>query len=223
MALKRSKPRADDTQLDLFSYARNDTNLADAIRNDGRETLARVSSENGERFGTERAAPGDVVGGGGENGERDVRPDAERNEGRINGTTSPRPILGNGEGEIHPPAARVAVNGHHRERVEAPRNQANHRITEADAIGKGSLKQKCRKNIEAIQLLRALESEKRAATGEEKSALVKYVGWGGIPQIFDPTGNEEWEEERAALESLLTAEEFEAARSSTLNAHYTSP
>jgi N12 class adenine-specific DNA methylase/predicted O-methyltransferase YrrM len=131
--------------------------------------------------------------------------------------------LGNGAGEIHPPPARVAVNGHRRDRVEAPRNQANHRITEADTIGKGSLKQKCRNNIEAIHLLRDLESEKRAATDEEKSALVKYVGWGGIPQVFDPTGNEDWEEERAALESMLTEEEFEAARSSTLNAHYTSP
>src|SRR2546425_1137322 len=111
MALKRSKPRADDTQLNLFAYARNDTNQADSVRNDGRETLARVPSENGERFGTERAAPRDVVGGGGENGELDVRPDAERNEGRINSATGPRSVLGNGEGEIHPPATRVAVNG----------------------------------------------------------------------------------------------------------------
>src|SRR4051794_3423766 len=137
MALKRSNPKTDDTQLDLFSYARNDTNHADSVRNDGRETLAGVSSENGERVGTERPAPGDVVGGGGENRERDVRPDAERNEGRINGTASTRSVVGNGEGEIHPPAYRVAVNGHHQERVEPLRNQANHRITEADAIGKG--------------------------------------------------------------------------------------
>src|SRR3954469_8236167 len=118
MALKRSKPRADDTQLDLFSYARSDTNHADPVRNNGREALARVPSENGERFGTERAAPRDVVGGGGENGEGEVRPCADRNDGRIKGATGPRSVLGNGEGKIHPPAARVAVNGHHQERVE---------------------------------------------------------------------------------------------------------
>jgi N12 class adenine-specific DNA methylase len=128
--------------------------------------------------------------------------------------------LGNGEGEIHLPDAR---NGHQRERVEPPRNRANYRISEGDAIGKGSLKQKCRQNIEAIRLLRVLETEKRVATDEEKAVLVKYVGWGGIPQIFDPFPGSDWTDERGRLESLLTETEFEAARSSTLNAHYTSP
>ncbi len=125
--------------------------------------------------------------------------------------------MGNGEGEIHLPDAR---NG---ERLEPPRNKANYRITPTDAIGKGSLKQKCRTNLEAIRLLRTLETEKRAATNEEKSVLVKYVGWGGIPQVFDPLGGNDWDNEREQLASLLTTEEFEAARSSTLNAHYTSP
>lgn len=87
--------------------------------------------------------------------------------------------MGDGAGEIHHPAAR---NG---ERVESPRNKANYRIAPTDAIGKGSLKQKCRANIEAIRLLRTLETEKRAATAGEKSTLVKYVGWSGIPQVFD--------------------------------------
>jgi N12 class adenine-specific DNA methylase len=125
--------------------------------------------------------------------------------------------LGDGEGEIHLPAAR---NG---ERVEAPRNQANHRISDADGIGKGSLKQKCRANLEAIRLLRVLESEKRPATDKEKSALVKYTGWGGLPQVFDPFGGSDWESEREQLKSLLTEQEYEAAKASTLNAHFTSP
>src|SRR5258708_20265278 len=115
MALKRSKPRAEDTQLDLFCYERKETNHDEAVRNDGRETLARVPPENGERLGTERTAPGDVVGSGGENGERDVRPDPERNEGWINGTTGPRSVLGNGEGEIPHHGYRVAVYGDDRE------------------------------------------------------------------------------------------------------------
>ncbi|MCI0538398.1 MAG: DEAD/DEAH box helicase family protein [Verrucomicrobiales bacterium] len=52
---------------------------------------------------------------------------------------------------------------------------------------------------------------------------MKYVGWGGIPQVFDPVGSDEWKKEREELTKLLTEEEFDAARSSTLNAHYTSP
>jgi type I restriction-modification system DNA methylase subunit len=75
----------------------------------------------------------------------------------------------------------------------------------------------------AIRLVRTLEVESRAATQEEKSKLVKYVGWGGIPQIFDPTGGKGWENERQELSTLLTEEEFESARATTLNAHYTSP
>lgn len=125
--------------------------------------------------------------------------------------------MGDGAGEIHLPAAR---NGEH---VEPSRNKANYRITPTDAIGSGSLKQKCRGNIAAIKLLRALEMERRAATVEEKSTLVKYVGWGGIPQVFDRFPGADWADERDELARLLTKEEFEAARASTLNAHYTSP
>src|SRR6266542_6473165 len=217
MALKRSKPKADDTQLDLFSYARNDTNHADAIRNDGRETLARVPSQNGEATANQREAARDAPGSGRQDGGGIVSPSAEVDEPRINGATSARPGLGNGEGEIHPPAARIG------ERLEPPRNQANHRITDKDGIGKGSLKQKCRNNIEAIRLLRVIETEKRHATSEEKSAFAKYTGWGGLPQVFDPFGATDWEDERQQLESLLTEQEHETAKSSTLNAHYTSP
>ncbi|MCI0541629.1 MAG: DEAD/DEAH box helicase family protein, partial [Verrucomicrobiales bacterium] len=57
---------------------------------------------------------------------------------------------------------------------------------------------------------------------EEKPVLVRYVGWGGLPQVFDPC-NEQWKTERARLEALLTADELDSARASTLNAHYTSP
>jgi N12 class adenine-specific DNA methylase/phospholipid N-methyltransferase len=67
-----------------------------------------------------------------------------------------------------------------------------------------------------------VESESRPATPDEKAALVHYVGWGAMPQVFDPR-NYEWREARATLEQLLTPEELEAARASTLNAHYTSP
>jgi adenine-specific DNA methylase len=67
-----------------------------------------------------------------------------------------------------------------------------------------------------------LESQSRPATPDEKAVLVRYVGWGAMPQVFDPRNNE-WREARAEVEQLLSAEELDAARASTLNAHYTSP
>ena len=76
--------------------------------------------------------------------------------------------------------------------------------------------------MEAIRTLKAIESEDRLATPEEQEILSRYVGWGGIPQAFDES-NEDWSKEYAELKDLLTEEEYNAARGSTLNAHYTSP
>jgi N12 class adenine-specific DNA methylase len=91
-----------------------------------------------------------------------------------------------------------------------------------DALGRGSLKQKCRDNFAAIELAHTLSAEAREATDDEKRVLVKYVGWGGIPQVFADQTSSEWASERERLKELLTAEEYESARASTLNAHYTS-
>jgi len=130
--------------------------------------------------------------------------------------------VGDGAGTIPLPAA-GEVSEEQPEPEPAPvRNQGNYRITEADHIGIGSLKQKCRQNLAAIELLKRLEGEARPPTPAEKRTLVRYVGWGGLPQVFDPY-NEEWIEERERLEALLTNDELESARATTLNAHYTSP
>ena len=102
------------------------------------------------------------------------------------------------------------------------RNEKNYRISDADRIGEGPPRQKYRQNIAAIRTLRTLEAESRPATPDEKATLVRYVGWGAMPQVFDPR-NYEWREARAEVEQLLTPEELETARASTLNAHYTSP
>jgi N12 class adenine-specific DNA methylase len=67
-----------------------------------------------------------------------------------------------------------------------------------------------------------LDTEGRAATDEEKRVLVKYVGWGGIPQVFAWHAGTEWDAERDQLKRLLTDSQYETARASTLNAHYTS-
>src|ERR1017187_8828546 len=105
---------------------------------------------------------------------------------------------------------------------EPIRNQANYRITPDDRLGSGSLKQKCRDNLAAIELLKRLEVEGRPATIEEKGVLVRYVGWGGLPQVFD-AWNDEWKEQHERLEQLLEPDELESARASTLNAHCTAP
>ncbi len=126
--------------------------------------------------------------------------------------------MGNGEGEIHPATAR-RIKRHH---DEPPKNLNSYRIAEADRLGEGGPKQKFQLNLKAIRQLRALEAESRPATDEEKATLVKYVGWGAMPQVFDDF-NPLWLEQREALRKELTQEEYEFARSTTLNAHYTSP
>ena len=89
--------------------------------------------------------------------------------------------------------------------------------------GKGfAAKEKFRQNVEAIRTLEKIEGENRIATPEEQEILAKYVGWGGLADAFDETKTN-WASEYQELKSLLSAEEYDSARESTLNAHYTSP
>ena len=97
----------------------------------------------------------------------------------------------------------------------------NFRITD-DHLGEGGAKQKYARNIEAIRTLFRLEEEHRGATAEEQQVLSQYVGWGGLADAFDP-GKDSWAKEYAELKGLLSEDEYAAARSSTLNAHYTNP
>ena len=97
----------------------------------------------------------------------------------------------------------------------------NFHITD-DHLGEGGAKQKYARNIEAIRTLFKLEQEHRGATAEEQQVLAQYVGWGGLADAFDP-GKDSWAKEYAELKGLLSEDEYAAARSSTLNAHYTSP
>ncbi len=109
------------------------------------------------------------------------------------------------------------------------RLSGDYRITEADLVGLGGAKQKYRDNVAAIRLLKQLEAEGRQATPAEQAVLVKYVGWGGLPKVFDPyetyswNKNAQWRDEYTELRSLLTDEEYSQARGSTANAHYTAP
>ncbi|MBQ9719545.1 MAG: N-6 DNA methylase, partial [Oscillospiraceae bacterium] len=97
----------------------------------------------------------------------------------------------------------------------------NFHITD-DNLGAGGQKTKYQNNVAAIRTLKQIEAEGRLATSEEQEILSHYVGWGGIAQAFDPN-NDKWAKEYAELKELLTPEEYESARSTVLNAHYTSP
>ena len=97
----------------------------------------------------------------------------------------------------------------------------NFHITD-EHLGEGGAKQKYARNIEAIKTLFQLEQEHRGASAEEQEVLVQYVGWGGLADAFDPN-KAGWAKEYAELKGLLSEDEYAAARSSVLNAHYTSP
>ena len=97
----------------------------------------------------------------------------------------------------------------------------NFRITD-EHLGEGGPKQKFRANIMAIQLLKKCEEEHRQATPEEQKILSGYVGWGGLADAFDES-KPAWATEYLELKTVLTPAEYDSARASTLNAHYTSP
>ena len=130
------------------------------------------------------------------------------------------PISGevNGEWQTFPDAAALdeALNAE-----PAPEPAGNFHITD-DHLGEGGAKQKYARNIAAIRTLFQLEQEHRGATAEEQEVLSQYVGWGDLPDAFDPDKSN-WSKEYTELKGLLSEDEYAAARSSVLNAHYTSP
>ncbi len=98
----------------------------------------------------------------------------------------------------------------------------NYRITAQDNLGHGGAKAKFADNIAAISLLQHLqESGAKVASPEEKQVLVRYVGWGGLPQAFD-AHNDKWTKEYQELKELLSPEDYAKARRSTQDAHFTS-
>ena len=97
------------------------------------------------------------------------------------------------------------------------RNPPTFHITD-DNLGNGTLGEKFDRNLAAVRLLKSLEAADRPATAEEQQVLSQYVGWGGMASAFSPD-NRHYEQ----LRSLLTEDEYKAARASVLNAHYTSP
>lgn len=113
--------------------------------------------------------------------------------------------------------------------IAPPQNQENSQdftISEDDEVGKGGLKTKFKQNLEAIKLLKQLQSENRQATKDEQKILTKWVGWGGLKAAFrrgDGSTVNGWAKEVEQLEALLTPDELDAALNSTIAAHYTEP
>jgi hypothetical protein len=128
--------------------------------------------------------------------------------------------MGNGAGKLHPAASGVLAAS--RQADDSPRNLNCYRITDADRLGEGGPKQKFSQNLKAIEILRALDAENRSASPDEKALLVKYVGWGGLPQVFD-VDSTSWHREQIRLSEMLSDEEHRSARATTINAHYTAP
>ncbi len=121
--------------------------------------------------------------------------------------------------EREPPA--TIVRRLETEQEEAPAR--DFRITSAHHVGEGGLREKAHGNIEAIRTLKLIETENRDATEAEKAILVRYAGWGAMPNAFRPYPPQEWQSVAGQLRELLTKDEYEAARASTPNAHFTSP
>ncbi len=199
----RSAVRKDDLQLDLFGLRLPALQTVDAMLPEGRGALLGTPTEGGGRTGGDETPAPKGLG---------APADGRGDEAEPVAFESPAEYEADNIVVLPPP---------NRE-PEPLRNQNNYRITDDDRVGLGSLKQKCRDNLAAIDLLKQIETENRTASAEEKRVLVRYVGWGGLPQVFDP-GNEPWSKERDQLEKLLTPDELDSARATTLNAHYTSP
>lgn len=97
----------------------------------------------------------------------------------------------------------------------------NYHISKEE-LGTGTIREKCWKNILAIETVKQLEKEQRQATKEEQNILSDYVGWGGIADVFD-VKKPQWQEERERIQTALTPEEYRSAEESVLNAHFTQP
>ena len=147
----------------------------------------------------------------------DLPPEPERVEldgGKI--TPQPNPVTTKVVGRADTGAFEVVI-----EEMHFGPEKHNFHITD-DNLGVGGDKTKYQYNVAAIRTLKQIEADGRLATPEEQEILSRYVGWGGLAPAFDPD-NEKWAKEYAELSDLLTPEEYASARTTTVNAHYTTP
>src|ERR1017187_7948501 len=141
-------------------------------------------------------------------------------------TLLPSPVRwGDGDGRgaspAEPGSPAVFLGGAAEEPLAKPFR--DFRITAANGIGEGSLREKAFANLAAIRTLKQIEADDREATGEEKAILARYSGWGAMANVFEAHPPREWEKTAEELRQLLTTDEYASARASTPNAHFTSP
>ncbi len=225
---KKTKPRQTvaydySNQLDLFSQADQDTPAP------VESTAARISEGTHGKprppqqldFGTlEPLPPFDAgatkaaepaSGGTGEDGAAVRGPAVRIGLGEKDGAS---PGLGTGGAPVSSGAF-----------VDEPEREPSHdfRITDSHKIGVGGAHEKAKDNIAAIRLLKTLEAENREADAGEKAVLARYVGWGGMPNVFSHYPPQEWRATADTVRTLLDDEEYASVRASTPNAHFTSP
>ena len=211
-------------QLDLFSEAPLDT-LAPGVNAPARHFGASQARPRPQQLGfdvweplppfdaaavaTTKPAPAKTDGDGATDRPPPVQPDTVAPDGKS-------PPIGTGDRRDPFPGKVLDI-----EPEKEP--SRDFRITAAHRIGQGGLQEKARDNIAAIRLLKTLEAENREATYDEKGVLVRYVGWGALPNVFGYIPPGEWRSTAGAVKELLAGPEFESARASTPNAHFTSP
>ncbi len=184
-----------------------------ARNNQGSEVggLFSQSLQNSGSLGAEPAGGTEETGGAGGDRLHDeiIRPAA----GGDSGPEQRNSEAGGFEGDVG--IGDIAEHGHRHE-------PENYRITPEDNLGSGGAKTKYADNIAAIRLLQKLEADgAEYATPDEQKILVRYVGWGGLPQVFD-SRNEKWSDEYREMQTVLSPDRYAAARRSTQDAHYTS-
>src|SRR6266699_3730817 len=151
------------------------------------------------------------------------RPAVQRSDVGANGGEEDGVFIGPGEsGTAIAPLRRRVIFDKQEPECQPSRD---FRITEAHGVGTGGLHEKAHANIAAIRLVKTLEEENRDATSVEKAILVRYSGWGALAGVFEGGSRRrpEWNAVATDLEQLLTSEEYESARATTPNAHFTSP
>lgn len=184
----------------------------------GTGTAGEIPADAGERGtgGADGAVPGTSDSGQNSGGQRGARKGGSKRSGGRNASDEHGGTDGAGD-----------RSGFDSGRAEPSIRGANYRITDADNLGGGGPLEKARANIQAIRIIKALESEHRGATPDEQAQLVKYTGWGAselanklFPSKAEPTGS--WKDLHDELRTLLTDDELTTAARSTQYAHYTS-
>jgi N12 class adenine-specific DNA methylase len=220
----KAKAPAGETTPESASSTQEATSVrpdepVDGAPADDPEPLADAPAEDvpGPREG--RAARASDRGG--------VQPDQGSDAGPASPEGPDRPGVGDGPRELGAPADR---GGQPDARDDAERDDraggergSDFRIQPGDRVGAGSLATKAKSNLAALRILKAVETEGRQATPEEQAKLVRYVGWGGMPQMFYGYTSDDWMALQREMRDILSPEEIDSARASTPNAHYTSP